>query len=185
MHNKLTNEDFFELDRRNVLDEYKGMSNEDIKRSIQEKSLPFAVCMSQLAGDFNFGNVVRTANGLGAREIFYYGNKRFDRRAAVGSYHYLNTTFLRSFVELAALKNKYSFIAMETLPGAKTLEEFAWPTDKQPLILIGEESQGLTKEVLDLCEQFVIIPQRGSVRSLNAASAASIAMWDFVSKYKG
>lgn len=73
---------------------------------------------------------------------------------------------------------------MENVKRTHFLSEFSWDTKKKPLIVLGEEGTGIPKEVLDLCDFQIEIEQFGSVPSVNAAVAASIAMNDFVTKYK-
>jgi len=82
---------------------------------------------------------------------------------------------------LLELKKQYTFVALEnTVPGAEPIYDFVWPN--APLLVVGEEGTGITNDTLELCDRFVYIPQYGSVRSLNAAVASSIAMNDFVMK---
>jgi len=171
-------------DIRNVIDKYKGVSTEEIKRDIKSNSLPFSVLMFNLVHDFNFGSVIRSANALGAREVFYFGEKRFDRRGAVGTYNYIDVNYLASYADFLCLKNRYSLVGLEQSSRSVPLNKFNWATDLQPLILIGEENLGLSSDVLDICDHIIEIPQRGSVRSINAAVAASICMFDFISKYE-
>ena len=172
------------LDSRNVINKYKGLSNEEIKANVKNNSLPFAVLMFNLVQDFNFGSVIRSANALGAREIFYFGEKRFDRRGATGTYKYIDVHYLSSYGEFLNLKNEYSFVALEQNEKSIMLHKFDWKTSKKPLILIGEENCGLSSDIIEICDHIVEIPQRGSVRSINAAVAASICMFDFASKYE-
>ncbi len=175
------------IDKRNVLDKYKGMDTEEIKSDVKNNTYPFAVLMMNLQGDFNLGSVVRSANSLGASEVFYYGKKKFDRRATTGTYHYTDVCHLSSFEDVVSLKEKYSFVALENNieRNIVQLNKFNWKTHRRPLIILGEEGAGLENDILDLCEHFVEIPSRGSVRSINAACAASIAMYDYVSKLQG
>lgn len=170
--------------QRNVVDEFKSLSNEEIIKAVDERSHNFAVMMTQLTGDFNFSSVIRSANALGAKDIFYYGKKKFDRRGATGSYIYKKITYLKEFGELVSLKEKYNFIALENNIDRKceNIKNFVWPTNKPNLIMIGEEACGLQNEFLDLCDHFVFIDMVGSIRSVNAAVAGSIAMYDLVSK---
>jgi tRNA G18 (ribose-2'-O)-methylase SpoU len=44
------------------------------------------------------------------------------------------------------------------------------------MFIFGEESKGLSDEILDLCEDYVYIPMIGSVRSLNVGTASGILM---------
>ena len=45
-------------------------------------------------------------------------------------------------------------------------------------VAIGSEGQGLSKELLDLCDGELIIPMNPQCESLNAAIAAAIIMWE-------
>lgn len=168
-------------DFRNVLDCYKGLSNEEIRTQVQAKTLPYAVCMQHMQGDFNISSVIRNANAFGARKVFYYGQKRYDKRGAISQYHYTDVQYLTSLSDLISLKREYTFVGLELTDKAEPLGSFVWP--KNPLILIGEESKGLVQEVLDLCDHQVYIPMRGSTRSINAAAAGGVAMYDFMNKF--
>ena len=170
------------LHSRNVRDEFKSLSNEEIKAKLKETSLPLAVMMFQLSGDFNFANVVRTANGFNAREVFYFGRRKYDRRGTVGTYHYTDVNYLTCFADLVELKKRYNFVALEQNSRSIKLPEFKWPKNKPNLIILGEEGNGLSEETINLCDYCIEIPMNGSVRSFNAASAAGIAMYDYVSK---
>lgn len=168
---------------RNVIDEFKSLSDEDIRQRLIEKSNEFAVLMTHVEGDFNIGTAIRSANFHGAREFFYYGRRKMDRRGAVGTYKYTSVTFLESLEKLLELKRSYTLIGFENnLPGTVNLHDFNWKLDKPPCIVVGEECNGIPAEILDLCDSFVEIPSFGSVRSMNVGSAASIAMYDYVSK---
>jgi tRNA G18 (ribose-2'-O)-methylase SpoU len=86
--------------------------------------------------------------------------------------------------QIKELKEEYTFIALENINRTHYLSDFNWKTAKKPMIVIGEEGTGIPQEVLELCEAQVEIEQFGSVPSVNAAIAASIAMNDFVTKYQ-
>jgi tRNA G18 (ribose-2'-O)-methylase SpoU len=177
MSNVVRIQDFF---HRNVIDEYKSLPDEEIGRLIAEKSLPFAVLMEHWEQDFNIGTLLRNANALGAKEVFYIGEKKWDRRGAVGVQNYTRLQLLQDRTELEALSKRYAFVALEQSEGSVSLSRFAWP--ENPLIVVGSESLGVSEATLELCSHRVVIEQRGSVRSMNAATAASIAMYDFATK---
>lgn len=168
----------------NVRDCFKSKSQEEIKSSLKGNAIPCAVMMSHINGDFNFGSVIRSANGFNVERVFYFGKKKFDRRGALGTYHYIDVTHLSSLDEIKNLKEEYCFVALENnIDRRPTLiTDFTWPRHKKPIILIGEEGKGLQEDILNLCDFFIEIPILGSVRSFNAAVAASIAIYDFSSK---
>ncbi|MBR4087634.1 MAG: RNA methyltransferase, partial [Clostridia bacterium] len=50
--------------------------------------------------------------------------------------------------------------------------------DKPTMMIIGNESNGITDEINALCDHGVFIPMLGQNESLNAAVAASILLWE-------
>ena len=179
--------DRWSLWSRNVVDRYKSWSTESIKKDLQRNSNPFAVCMEHWQGDFNISTLMRNANAFNAREVFYFGKKRFDRRGTVGSHHYIHFTHLqRGISELLALKERYTIIGIENnVSNTHILGKFDWLSlEKPPLMLFGEEGVGLTKETLELADYCIEIPQYGSVRSLNVGTSSGIIMYDYVRTLK-
>ncbi len=45
-------------------------------------------------------------------------------------------------------------------------------------VLIGNEGNGLSDELIEQCDQSIIIPMQGNAQSLNAAMAAGIIIWE-------
>lgn len=167
----------------NVVPTLKDKTKEEIIKHCQDNSLPFAVMMANLQGDFNFASVIRSANAFGAREVFYFGRKKYDKRGTTGVHHYTKVTFL-SEQEVHSLKDRFSFVCLENnRPNVQSLHKFDWKTPKMPLIILGEEGCGIVDWLLDMSDFNIEIPQRGSVPSVNAAVAASIAMNDFAFKF--
>lgn len=166
----------------NVQDHFKGLSTEQINAQLAQDRLPCAVLMTQIQGDFNFGAVIRSCNAFNVSRIFYYGKRHYDRRSTCGTHHYVNLSYLATSEELKMLKEQYHFVALENNIDrhCHNLKNYAWYTDS--LIVIGEEGSGIPDNILELCDDFVSIPMRGSVRSFNAANAAGIALYDYYVK---
>src|SRR5271170_2257143 len=100
-----SNDNPYLLWQRNVKDELKALSNEEIKERLRTNSKPFAVMMQQIHSDFNFGTLVRNANNFGAREVFYYGErKRWNKSPARGTYIYTPVKHLKTIDEIQQLK---------------------------------------------------------------------------------
>jgi tRNA G18 (ribose-2'-O)-methylase SpoU len=158
---------------------------EEIHNYYIERSNNAAIGMTHLSGDFNLGNVIRSANFFGFGEVFYVGGRKsYDRRSTVGTHHYIPTKFIPTEEEfIATIDGKYSLVCIEN-----NMEEYAEKTisifcnnpfsetKHPPLFLFGEEQLGLSKYMLDSCELIVTIPSFGTVRSLNVGSAAAIVM---------
>ena len=179
---RILNPHILNMSGKNVIDKYKEWTHDLICEDVVKNTLPFAVCMEHIIGDFNIGSILRSANAFGAEKMFYLGKKKWDRRGAVGVQNYTSINHI-NMDELSSLKKEYTLIALENINGAVSLTNFVWPA--RPLIIVGEEGSGLSESILNESTSIVEIEMRGSVRSFNAAVAASIAMYDFVSKLRG
>ena len=54
---------------------------------------------------------------------------------------------------------------------------------KGVIMCVGNEGNGLTPETIAACGERVTIPMNGRAESLNAATAASIMMWEMTRNY--
>jgi len=178
----LNPEDNYRAWQRNVADHLKEKPEEEIRQVLRETSNPFAVCFEHWLGDFNMATGVRNANGFNAREIYYIGDRKWDRRGAVGVHNYTDIQWIPTIEELLELKYKYTFVGIDNVPGSVPMADYEWP--EHPMMIFGEEGPGLTKAMQVLCKDIVHIEMFGSVRSFNCGTASGIAMYDFVAKYK-
>jgi len=165
----------------NVEDRFKDKSQEEIKQTLRTTSHPFAVMMEHWNGDFNIGTMIRNANAFNAEKVFYYGKKKYDRRGAVGTHHYVDLNFISDNDGLLSLKSDFVFVCLDNVEGSVPIENFKWP--ENALMIFGEEGFGLSDEILALADHIVSITQYGSVRSMNVGTTSGIAMYDYMKKY--
>lgn len=165
----------------NVLDHLKELSKENIQTYCQTNSIPASVAMMHVNGDFNFSQIVRTANFFGFQEVHYWGRRRWDRRGAVGTQNYTPIHHHQTEEELFDLIERFGWhpIAVENnVPNVVSIYEWEWETmtdpNMKPMFIFGEESNGLPATVLNACKTIIEIPGEGSVRSLNVASTFAI-----------
>lgn len=170
-------------DTRNVIDFYKYWTEDAIKADLREKSHNFSVLITNQFKDFNLGTVIRTANAFCALNVIVYGSKQFDKRGCVGAHLYTQMKHVKFTDDLENVLPKESLIVgVDNIDGAKPIESFDWPKDRHVVIAFGEESCGLSKEIISMCDHLVYIKQYGSVRSLNVGTASGIAMYDYCRK---
>jgi len=166
---------------RNVADRFKEKSEDEIKAELAATAHPFAVCFEQWVGDFNMGSGVRNANAFNAKEVFYLGNKKWDRRSSVGVYNYTNVQWIPTIEEFMKLQEKYVIVGVDNIPGKScSIRHYNWP--RNTLMVFGEEGVGLSLPMQAFCRDIVEIPMYGSVRSLNCGVASGIVMYDYVEK---
>lgn len=174
--------DHFRLYERNVIDQFKALSEEEIKDKLQATAFPYAVCFENVINDFNIASSIRNANAFNAKEVFYIGDKKFDRRGMQGVHNYMNIKWLPTIDDFLKLKTTYKIVGFDNISGATAMSQYIWSSNT--LIVFGSEGVGLTDTMKSMCDEFVYIEQFGSVRSLNVATASGIAMNDIVQKLR-
>lgn len=174
--------DHFFKYQRNVVDHFKDLSDDEIKQYLKATAFPYAVLFESWLGDFNTSTGIRNANAFNAEAVYYVGNRKLDRRGAVGTYKYTEVNFLPTLDDVVGLKKQYTFIGVDNVPGSVSIDNFEYP--ERPLFVFGEEGTGLTPQMMSMCEKIVYIPQFGSVRSINCGCASAIVMNDFVTKWR-
>jgi len=183
VHNELRSQmaqgqDVYRQWQQNVVDPLKGKSDEEIRKVLRDSAWPFAVCFEHWIGDFNMGSGIRNANAFNAKEVFYLGDKKWDKRSAVGVYNYTQVTWLPTIDDLLRLQNDYVIVGIDNVPGSVPLSSYRWQPNT--LMVFGEEGVGLTPAMQSFCRDIVEIEMYGSVRSLNCGVASGIVMHDFV-----
>jgi tRNA G18 (ribose-2'-O)-methylase SpoU len=72
-------------------------------------------------------------------------------------------------------------LGIDNLPGSEHLETMTLPRDV--CFLFGQEGPGLSESAREVCDGTFSIAQFGSTRSINASSAAAIAMHSWIREY--
>jgi tRNA G18 (ribose-2'-O)-methylase SpoU len=168
----------YRLWERNVADRFKDRSEIEIKVALEATAHPFAVCFEHWLGDFNMGSGIRNANAFNAQEVFYLGDHKWDRRAAVGVYNYTEVQWIPTIEDFMKLQERYVIVGIDNVSGAVPLSTYRWQPNT--LMVFGEEGVGLTPGMQSFCRDIVEIEMYGSVRSLNCGVASGIVMHDFV-----
>lgn len=172
----------YRLWERNVAPHLKEKSDDEIKAELAATAHPFAVCFEHWQGDFNMGSGIRNANAFNAKEVFYLGDKKWDRRSSVGVYNYTNVQWIPTIEDFMKLQERYVIVGVDNIPGKSIpLRHYQWPTNA--IMVFGEEGTGLSLPMQAFCRDIVEIEMYGSVRSLNCGVASGIMMHDYLHKF--
>ncbi len=170
-------------DRRNVVDRYRYWTLEAIVADLDTRRHSFHVAIENWQHDFNIGTIVRTANAFLAAEVHIVGNRRWNRRGAMVTDRYQHVRHHETAEELAGHLRSIGvrLLGIDNLPGAAHLETMTVPRDV--CFLFGQEGPGLSAGAREACDGTFSIAQFGSTRSINASSAAAIAMHAWIRTY--
>ena len=67
-------------DTRNLMDEYKGLPNEEVLFRLDKKRTSLEVAIENLSHDFNIGTIVRNANAFNVSMALMSGQPATTRR---------------------------------------------------------------------------------------------------------
>ena len=56
-------------DTRNLIDAYKGKSNEQVFSELEKQRTPLEIAIENVEHDFNIGSIVRTANSFNVNKV--------------------------------------------------------------------------------------------------------------------
>jgi tRNA G18 (ribose-2'-O)-methylase SpoU len=172
-------------DRRNVVDRYRYWTLDAIVADLDTRRHGFHVAIENWQHDFNIGTIVRTANAFLAAEVHIVGNRRWNRRGAMVTdryqhvRHHVDAESLATY--LHGLATPVRLLGIDNLPGSAHLETMELPRDV--CFLFGQEGPGLSEQAREVCDGTFSIAQFGSTRSINASSAAAIAMHSWIREY--
>lgn len=148
-----------------------------------QPSAPLALMMlDRIQDPQNFGAMIRAAEVMGLHGMVIGDKHQSDVTAAVarssaGAVNHLSIcreADLRASVE--RLKASGVKVIATAMRDGVSISE--WDFTQPTAIIIGNESTGVSQELLDLCDGTVHIPQAGNLESLNAAVAAGIVCYE-------
>ncbi|WP_231567766.1 TrmH family RNA methyltransferase [Sinomonas humi] len=170
-------------DRRNVLDQYRYWKHEAIVAELDTRRHEFHVAIENWQHDLNIGTVVRTANAFLAKEVHIIGRRRWNRRGAMVTDRYQHLRHHATVDEFVAWarSEELAILGVDIFPDSVPLETYDLP--RRCVLVFGQEGPGLTPEVHAAAEATLSIEQFGSTRSINAASAAAIAMHAWIRRH--
>ena len=167
------------------MEELGRKSVEDFKLADKK---PLVVVMDNIRSMHNVGSVFRTADAFLISGICLCGftpqpPHRDIHKTALGATDTVDWLYYEHTVDaVLALKARgYKVLAIEQTEGSIMLDEYV---DKQipTAFVFGNEVDGVSDEVIQVCDGVIEIPQWGMKHSLNISVAAAVVLWECVRK---
>lgn len=141
------------------------------------------IVLENLRSLHNVGSILRTADGAGWDKVYItgYTGRPPDRRiekVSLGAEEFLdwehNPEPIKCVEQLKA--EGFHVTALEQTSQSKNLLEFEHD-HKRIALIVGNEVEGVTPELLNLCDEHLEIPMRGQKGSLNVSIATGVALY--------
>lgn len=158
------------------------LARQEIKK--KEPKLPFVAVLNNIRSLYNVGSIFRTADGAGIEKLFLCGITGHPpdsqiTKTALGSEKEVPWEYSQNAeTVLRRLKGEgYQIVFLEQLEQSVSFEEFV---PQAPVCLvIGNEINGVSDDLLALCDKTVEIEMVGLKNSLNVSVAFGIVAYHF------
>ncbi len=142
---------------------------------------PLVMALENLQDPGNLGTILRTAEGAGvtgvlmsADTVDIYNPKVV--RATMGAIFRIPFCYVENLTDCIRSYNEVGYATYSAHLQGKTFYDYDYKDST--IFCIGNEGNGLTKELSDATSSKVLIPMMGRVESLNAATAATVLMYE-------
>ncbi len=141
------------------------------------------VAVPSLQSNVNLSRIVRTAGCLAIQRLVVGGRGTVDRKIARDAVDHVVVESHRSLQPILRKFKAQGFtlVGLEQATNSVSIYGFDFP--RRTVLVVGHERHGITEDVLSLLDQVVEIPVHGLPYSLNAATAAAMAMYEYCRQY--
>ncbi len=153
------------------------------------KRLPVAIVLDRIQDTFNIGSFFRLADAIAAEKLYLCGESVTPpnikiHRASIGAWRWVPWEHHSSTCRLVdQLKKQGYFLAAAELTPESLFYYQVKP--KTPIALVvGNETEGISKEVLKKVDQVVKIPMLGVNKSLNVLVSASAILYHWLNQIR-
>ena len=161
-----------ELNRLSVL-EYKELKKD-----------PVIVLLDDVRSLNNIGSIFRTCDAMGVKKMYLCGitgqpPHREIRKTAIGASKSVDWEYKKNASEVLIKYRElgYEIIAVEQTSNSISLENYQ-VKKKHTLLVFGNEINGVSQKLIDLCDLSLEIPQWGTKHSINISVSVGVVLWN-------
>lgn len=149
-----------------------------------ETNQEYILALDSLQDPGNMGTIIRTADSANINQIIInkttvdpYSPKVI--RSTMGAIYRTNIIEVEDLkTTLKEMKSKGFQIITTDLKATQSIYDINY--NNKTVVVIGNEANGVSQEILQTADKKVIIPMLGKTESLNASIAASIMIYEYV-----
>jgi tRNA G18 (ribose-2'-O)-methylase SpoU len=149
------------------------------------KRNPIYLVLDNIIDTYNIGSLFRLADAIAAEKIYICGESEYPpnsriHKAAVGTEEWVPWIKVNKTSEaIKELKQKgVQIIAVEQSPLSTSYSVLSTKLQFPCAIVVGHETEGVSKEVLDMADVIVELPMFGVNKSLNVWGSAAVVAYE-------
>ncbi len=134
----------------------------------------------------NVGSIFRTADAFAIEKLYLCGitaqpPHRDIEKAALGATESVDWEYHANTYELCSMLKQQGFtlLSIEQVEGSYSLEKYNPDASKKYAIIMGNEVEGVSQDVINASDSCIEIPQFGTKHSFNVSVTTAIVLWHF------
>lgn len=141
------------------------------------------VACAPMRSNVNISSVARTASACAVERLVLTGNPTLIAKIARDGAEELEISTHRSLAPvLRKLRSDgYRLVGLEQTTNSTSMHSYRFT--RRTVLVVGNERTGLTPEILELLDDVVEIPVYGLPHSFNAATAASMSLYEYCRQF--
>jgi len=158
---------------------------EKVKKTRQE----IYIILDDVLDTYNIGSIFRLADAVGAKKIYLCRGSETPpntriQKASVGTWQWVEWEYYdQTSLAISNLKSQIPNIKIVGVELDKRAIDYTKADYSLPVALVvGHESDGISEEVLSMCDQIVELPQLGINKSLNVMVSLGIVLYEALEK---
>ena len=162
--------------------ELNRLSVEEFKNAAK---LPICVVLDNVRSMLNVGSVFRTSDAFRIEQLLLCGitatpPHRDITKSAIGAEQSVEWEHNASTTDaIKDLKSRgYTILAVEQTDNSIMIDQYDFSTIEKSALVFGNEVEGVSDEVIALCDAVLEIPQLGTKHSLNISVCAGVVIWE-------
>lgn len=161
----------------------KGISVDELAKRIRENEKFLVVLIDGVVNAENMGVIIRNCACFGVDAVITLPSScdpylRRSVRNSMGNIFQLPITYLANTKDEIELLKKAGMKFYAAHPNEISRDIRAINFSHKSCIVLGAEGHGISKDALDLCDEYITIPMKEGVDSLNVASASAVMLWE-------
>ncbi len=156
------------------------ISHEDF---IQLKKNPIIIILNNIRSAHNVGAIFRLGDAFIVQKIYLCGITAHPphkgiQKTALGAEAVVDWDYQENILSVIdTLSKEYEIIAIEQTNQSQALEYYTFCKKKKYAFIFGHEVTGIQPAILQQCNAYISITQKGTKHSLNVSTCAGIVLW--------
>ena len=150
----------------------------------EKRSFPITLVCDHIYFQQNLGSLFRIGEAFGIEKIIFIGKDipltpRKINKTSRSTHLQIPHSIKEETIEaIALLQEEYHIIALEITSTSNPIQQLSVPKNKKVALLIGNEIEGISPDLLAIANQITHITMYGNNSSMNVVQATSIALYE-------